>query len=451
MKKKIGIKMTVWQLLALGYLGVILIGSGLLCIPAATASGTTTYINALLTATSNVCVTGLTPYDPGTHWSVLGQLIMLVLIQLGGLGFMTFVSLAANAMGKKIGLFANKALMADAGGSNFVELGKTIRRIVKGTFLFEGVGALLLAIRFVQDFGWGKGLYFAVFHSISAFCNAGFDLLGGYYGEFSSLSHYATDPLVSLTVCALIILGGLGFCVWSDVLDTKFNWKKFRLHTKIVLGGTISLLVVSTALYFVFERNTQHMQQYNTAQQVMIAFFNATTTRTAGYSVVAWDKMSSSAYLLSLILMLIGGCSASTAGGVKVNTVVIIILGIVAAFRGKSDVNAGKRRVPQALVSQAMAILVSCVILVLISTLAICAIEPDTVTINAVLFETCSALGTVGLSMSLTPNLTVASKLIVIFLMYAGRVGILTIGLAFAEKRSVANVRKPLDNTLLIG
>ncbi len=451
MKKKLTLKFTVWQLLALGYLGVILLGSALLSIPASTADGTTSYINALFTATSATCVTGVVPYDTGTHWSLGGQIVILVLIQTGGLGFMTFVSVAANMLGKKMGLFGSKALMLASGESSFVDLRKTIRRIVRGTALVEGVGTVLLSIRFIGDFGFWRGVYFALFHSVSAFCNAGFDLLGSEYGEFCSLSHYVSDPIVSLTICVLIIIGGLGFCVWSDVIDTKFKWKKFRLHTKIVLSVNAVLLAVSTALFWLFERNTAQLQNYSAANQIMIAFFNATTTRTAGFNTVDFGKMSDSGYLLSVMLMFVGGSSASTAGGVKINTCAIIIMGMFAAFRGKNDVEAGKKRIPQTLVSQALAIFVSCLFLVLTSTLIICAIEPQETSFVSILFETVSALGTVGLSMSLTPSLTLASKIIVILLMYAGRVGILTLGLAFAEKRSIANIRKPLDDTILIG
>lgn len=450
MKKRLNIKFTVWQLLALGYLGVILAGSGLLSMPSATANGTTSYINALLTATSATCVTGLIAYDTGTHWSLFGQLIILLLIQTGGLGFMTFVSVTVKMLGKKMGLFGNTALMLASGGSSFAELRTTVTRIVKGSAIVEGSGALLLSIRFIRDFGFAKGVYFAVFHSVSAFCNAGFDLLGSQYGEYCSLSHYATDPIVSVTVCLLIILGGLGFCVWSDVLDTKFNWKKFRLHTKIVLSGNAVLLLSSTILFWLFERNTEQMRQYSAASQVLIAFFNAATTRTAGFASIDFGKMSGSGYLLSVVLMFIGGSSGSTAGGIKVNTVAVIFMGMFAAFSGRSDVNAGKKRISQAMVSQALAILVSCLFLVIASTLTICAIEPDAPFLS-VLFETVSALGTVGLTISLTPTLSPASKIIIILLMYAGRVGILTIGLAFAEKRSMANIRKPVDDTVLIG
>lgn len=451
MKKKFSVKITVWQMLALGYFCVILLGSALLSIPSATANGTTSYINALFTATSATCVTGLVPYDTGTHWSVFGQIVILLLIQMGGLGFMTFVSVAANMLGKKMGLFGSKALMLSSGGASFVDLRKTISRIVKGTAIFEGAGTVLLSVRFVQDFGFGKGVYFALFHSVSAFCNAGFDLLGSQYGEFCSLTHYVSDPLVSLTVCALIIMGGLGFCVWSDVIDTKFRWKKFRLHTKIVLLVNGLLLTSSTLLFWLFERNTPQVENYSVANRLMIAFFNATTTRTAGFNVVDFGQMSGSGYLLSLMLMFVGGSSASTAGGVKINTLAIIIMGMFAAFRGKNDVEASKKRIPQALVSQALAIFVSCLFLVLTSALAICAIEPPETSTAAIMFEAFSALGTVGLSMSITPTLSVPSKIIVMILMYAGRVGILTIGLAFAEKRTIENIRKPLDDTVIIG
>lgn len=452
MKSKRSFKLSGWQLLAVGYLTVILCGSALLSLPSATADGTTTYINALFVSTSATCVTGLVPYDTGTHWTFFGQIVILALIQTGGLGFMTFVSLAVSMFGKKMGLYGRKVLMLSAGGSDLASLRHMIKRIFLGTFLFEGIGAILLSIRFIPTFGTLYGLYFAIFHSVSAFCNAGFDILGAEYGEFASLTYYAKDPLVVLTIAFLIIIGGLGFCVWSDIWDTKFRWKKFRLHTKMVLSVTASLLVVSTLLFVVFERNNVETADFTFGEKVLVAFFNATTTRTAGFNTVDMSGLSDSGYLLAVMLMFIGGSSASTAGGVKTNTMAVIVMGMFAAFRGKKDIEAGKRRIDHALLGQALAIFVSCLFLVIVATLAICAIEMDSVApFKAVLFETVSALGTVGLSMSLTTKLGSISKLILILLMYAGRVGILTLALAFGENRSVSNIRKPLDDTILVG
>lgn len=451
MKLKRKIKFTVWQLLALGYLAIILLGSVLLVLPFSAKSGQTSYLNALFVSVSATCVTGLVPFDTGTHFSTFGQVVILLLIQTGGLGFMTFVSVAVSMFGKKMGLYGKKALMLSAGENNLNSLKYLIRRILIGTLIFETFGAALLSIRFISDFG-AIGIWYAVFHSVSAFCNAGFDVLGRQFGPYASLTHYAGDPLVVLTISFLIILGGLGFVVWSDVIDTKFRWRKFRLHTKIVLLVNAVLLVASTLLFLLFERNSAQCQNFSFGEKLLTAFFNATTTRTAGFNTVDMGGLSDSGKALAIMLMFVGGSSGSTAGGVKINTCAVIIMGMWAAFRGRKDVNIGRKRIDPAQISQALAVFVSCMFLVLIATLTICTIENDTTApFVTVLFETVSALGTVGLSMSLTPTLSVASKIILMLLMYAGRVGILTIALAFAERKDMADVKCPVDDTVLIG
>ena len=303
MRKGKKIRLSEWQLLALGFMTVILLGSALLCLPWATAEGETPYIDALFVATSATCVTGLIPCDTGTHWTVFGQVVILLLIQTGGLGFMTFVSLAVSMFGKKMGLYGKTVLLAASGGSDFASLKYMIKRIVLGTALFEGIGAALLSIRFIRDFGVGRGIYYAVFHSVSAFCNAGFDVLGGEFGKYCSLTHYATDPIVSLTICGLIIIGGLGFCVWSDVWDCKFRWKKLRLHSKIVLSVTGGLLLVSTILFLIFERNNVETADYTFGGKLLVAIFNATTPRTAGFNTIDMTGLSDSGYLLTVMLM----------------------------------------------------------------------------------------------------------------------------------------------------
>ncbi len=454
MIRKYKIKLTAWQYLSLGYFIVIFIGTALLCLPFATKNGeSTTFINALFTSTSATCVTGLVPYDTNTHWTTFGQIVIMLLIQTGGLGFMTFVTLIFQAFGKNLGLRQRKILMLSAGEEKPSDLKRLFRRLLIGTFVFEGVGAMLLSVRFIGDFGVGKGIYYAIWHSVSAFCNAGFDLMGGVLGQgqFVSFTYYATDPLVSLTLAALIIVGGLGFCVWDDVLIAKGNAKKFCLHTKIVLAVTTILLILSTLLYLLFDYNNAYYADYTFGEKLLISFFNATTPRTAGFNTVDFSKLSDSSYLLTLILMFIGGSSASTAGGVKITTFFVIVMGMFAVFRNKSDIEIGRRRVSGALLRQSLAIFVSCLFIVTTATIAICAIEAANpqATLQAVLFETVSAMGTVGLSLSLTPTLSVTSKIILIILMYAGRVGILTIGLTFGEKKELAEVKKPIENILI--
>ncbi len=447
-KKKI--KLTAWQFLAIGYLTVIFVGSLLLSLPFATAEGkSTNYLNALFTSTSATCVTGLVPYDTGSHWSVFGQVVILCLIQTGGLGFMTFVTILFNLIGKNMGVYNQKILMLSAGEENRDSLKRLFRRLLIGTAIFELSGAAILSVRFIKDFGLGRGIYYAVWHSVSAFCNAGFDLLGGEFGAFCSLTRYLSDPLVSLTIAALILIGGLGFCVWDDVLECKFNPKKFRLHTKVALVLT-ALLVFLPTLFFFFLENTA-FEGLSTGERWLAAIFAAVTPRTAGFNTVDLNALSDGSYLMTIILMFIGGNSASTAGGIKVTTFAVIVMGILSVFRGKQDIEMGNRRIRSALLRQAMAIFVSCLFLIMLSTLLICVIEEENAvaTLQRVLFEVTSALGTVGLSMSLTPTLSAASKIILILLMYAGRVGILTIALAFGESGERAEVKKPVENILI--
>ena len=447
--------MTAWQFLSLGYLIVIITGAILLRLPIATKAGeSTSFINALFTSTSATCVTGLITYDTNTHWSYFGQGVILSLIQLGGLGFMTFVTVVINMFSKHISLSKQKIFMITAGEEKRAAFRRLLRRILLGTLLFEGLGAAILSIRFIGDFGVGKGIYYGIWHSVSAFCNAGFDLIGGVFGNatFASLTHYATDPLVSLTICALILIGGLGFCVWDDLLENKFRLKKCRLHTKVVLKVTAILIIIPTFLFLLFEWQNPDFGTSSFGNKVLIALFNAISPRTAGFNTVNLSNLTDSSYFLTLILMFIGGSSGSTAGGIKITTLFIIVMGMFSAFRGKEDIEVGKRRVHHSLLTQALAIFVSCLFIVITATLLICAFERtnEAASLQAVLYETFSAMGTVGLTLGITPTLGAASKIVLICLMYAGRVGILTLGLAFGEKKTAAKIKKPVD-TLLIG
>ncbi len=446
-KKK---KISIWQTLALGYLAVIIIGSVLLILPFATREGESTdYVGALFTATSATCVTGLTPYATGVHWTLYGQIIILLLIQLGGLGFMTFVSSIIMLLGRGMGIGSRRALMTSAGGEKFSDIRGLVKRILIGSAIFETLGTIVLCTRFVPDFGWGQGIYYAVFHSVSAFCNAGFDLLAT--EGSASLVMYATDPVVSLTICFLIIIGGLGFCVWGDVLNCRFRFKKFQLNTKVVLVTSGILVFVPTFMYLGFEWNNVSYEGYNFWQKLLLSFFNSVSPRTAGFFTTDPETLSDSGYILTVILMFIGGSSGSTAGGLKVGTFAVIVMGMLGVFRGVRDINIGKKRIEYSVLSQALAIFAACLIFIFIASLSICAIEhSDAANFQTVLYECVSALGTVGLSMNLTPKLTVASLIILIILMYAGRVGILTLALALAKKHKDPDMRYPVD-TLLIG
>ena len=421
--------MSVWQYLALGYLLVILVGSLLLVLPFASREGGTSYLDALFTSTSATCVTGLIVFDTAVHWTVFGQVVILLLIQTGGLGFSTFVTVLFMMLRRgALGVYEKRTIMQTFGGNRLAGAGKLILRVVVGAVAMEAAGAFLLMIRFVPQFG-GKGVYFAVFHAVSAFCNAGFDLFGSAGAEFVSLSAYATDPLVSLVVPALIILGGLGFCVWGDIIDCRFRVKKFQFYTKFVLLVNSLLIAISTALFLVFERNNANYADYHFGQKLLCSFFNATTTRTAGFAATDFATFSESGYLLSVVLMFIGGSPAGTAGGVKTVTIVMLIASMLANIKGKKDVTVMNRKIADETIRRCVAIVTFSFSVLVVLTIALLAVQRsgflDT------LYEMTSAIATVGLSRGLTGALYPAGKLIVALTMYLGRIGPITLALVF--------------------
>ncbi len=448
---KIKNRMNVWSYLVLGYFLVVMTGSVLLVLPFASREGGTSYIDALFTATSAACVTGLVPFETNIHWSLFGQIVILLLIQLGGLGFMTFVSVLLLMVKRGLGQYERRAVLQSVGGSRLTGINTLVRRILVGTFIFEFLGAAALSIRFIPDFGVGQGIYYAVFHAVSAFCNAGFDLMGGTVAGTGSLTYYVRDPLVTLTLCVLIIVGGFGFCVWGDIADCRGNLKKTHFYTKVILIVNFSLVVGGTLLFLLFERNNPSYADFNFGEKLLASLFNSTTARTAGFYTTDPITLSDSGYMLMLVLMFIGGCSGSTAGGIKVGTITVIITGMVSAFRGSRDINLGKRRIDAKLLFQALAIFAAYLFMVLVSTMIICAVEPDHSNSMAMaLFECVSALGTVGLSMGYTATLGVASKIILVVLMFAGRVGILTLAFALSKRKPSADIRRPVE-TFYIG
>ena len=452
MKFKVKRRMSVWRYLALGYLLLILFGSFLLVLPFAKQSGEwgtfADYVDGLFVATSATCVTGLTPVVTAEHWTTFGHVVIICLIQIGGLGFTTLVSILFMAIGgKSFGLYERTAMVQSVGESKLTGVKKLVKRILLGTLIFETAGALLLMIRFIPDYG-AVGIWYGVFHSISAFCNAGFDIIGPV-----SLVDYARDPLVSLVICFLIIIGGLGFCVWGNITDCKGNPRKFSFYTRIALIGTAVLLTVGTALFMVFEWNNVSYVGFNFGDKLLCSFFNATTARTAGYFTTDPATLSNSGTLLMIILMFIGACSGSTGGGVKVSTFTVILVGMFSVMRGKKDITIGKRRIDQSTLSQALAVFVAYLCLTITATLLINAIEPDAVaSFSAVMFETVSAIGTVGLTQALTAKISIVSEFILIVLMYLGRVGILTFAFALKRRKKgeTAAVRRPVD-TVFIG
>lgn len=445
MKKK-RFRLTPARLISLGFILVILFGTGLLMLPFASKGESAGFLDALFTATSATCVTGLVVRDTFTGWSAFGQAVILFLIQLGGLGFMTVITMIAFALGKHLGLYNRKILMQSAGNMSLSGIGGLIRRIIPFTFLFELAGAALLAVRFVPKFGWGRGIWFSVFHSISAFCNAGFDLMGA-DAPYSSLTAFRTDPLVTLTVSLLVVIGGLGFLVWRDLSQNKLHWSKYQLHTKLVVATTAVLLIGGWLLFLVLESRAS-LEGLSFGDKLLAAFFEAVTPRTAGFNTVDLNAMSEGGNVLTNVLMLIGGSPGSTAGGVKTTTIAVLLLSTLASARGRTRVTVFRYSIDRDMIRQACSIVCLYLLMAIAAVIAVCAFDP--VGVKEAMFEVNSAIATVGLSLGITPTLSAASRVVLILLMYAGRIGVLTFILVFSERKTEPPVDRP-NGKLLIG
>ncbi len=439
--------LTYARLIAIVFALIIFLGAVLLTLPIASKSGTwTPFINTLFTATSSNCVTGLVTYDTYSHWSLFGQIVILLLIQIGGLGFMSLATIFAFIMKRRIGL-NNRMLLQEAAGS--FKLGGVVRltkHILLGTLIFEGVGAILLAFRFCPKMGLWEGLYNAVFHSISAFCNAGFDLMGK-YKQFSSLTTFSNDPYVCLIIASLIVIGGLGFLVWEDIYVHKWHFDRYMLHTKIVLFVTNFLIIGGTILVFISESNDS-MTNMNLIDRIVNSVFQSITPRTAGFNSVDMSMVSDFTIFLTIILMIIGGSSASTAGGIKTTTTFIIFASTLSTLKNKSDISAFKRRFEEGTFKKACAIVVIYISFA-ISGIALISLFQD-FPLKDVTFEVFSAIGTVGISLGITQELSLFSKVIIIILMYFGRVGVLSIIFAFIKTTKPVPIQYPQEK-LMIG
>lgn len=435
------------QIIAIGYLLVILVGTLILMLPVSARPGETTkFFDALFTATSATCVTGLVVVDTATHWSIFGQCIILLMIQIGGMGFMTMGVMFAMLMKKTISLKVRGLLQESV---NSIQLGgvvKLARMIIKGTILVEGLGAIALLFVFVPEFGIIKGIYFSIFHSVSAFCNAGFDLMGNVTGEYSSFVGYAGNAWLNITLMALITVGGIGFFVWNDILKNKINIKKYTLHTKITLSATVLILVVSAVLFFVFERNGL-MKGMGVKETILASLFSSVTPRTAGFNTIDTGALSGSSKLLTMVLMFIGGSPGSTAGGVKTVTFTVLVVYVWSNLRNETGCNIFGRRLPDEAIKKACNVFALNLFLAVAAIIAISYIQP--IKMDELLFEVFSAIGTVGMSTGVTRELTTASRLIIVLLMYCGRIGSMSFALSFTERKSVAPVKLPEENVLI--
>ncbi|HIT64588.1 MAG TPA: Trk family potassium uptake protein [Candidatus Ventrimonas merdavium] len=440
-------RLTQTQFIAYGFIGMILLGSLLLMLPISSRDGTVTpFLNCLFTATSASCVTGLVMYDTWLHWTVFGQLVILALIQIGGLGFVTIGVFLAMVLRRRIGL-KERGLMQES--VNALQIGGMVtlaKKIILGTALFEGAGAVLLAIRFIPEFGVLKGIYFGIFHSVSAFCNGGFDLLGS-QGAYSSLVNYYDDWLVNLVIMGLIVVGGIGFVVWDDVSRKGLHFRRYKLHTKLVLLMTLILISLPALLFYLIERDALFAGM-SPSGKFLSSLFNSVTARTAGFNTTDTAGLTDASKLLTSILMMIGGSPGSTAGGIKTTTIAVLFLYVKASVQRSYGVNVFGRRLDEDAIKRASAFAVLNVSLVLAVTVYIMAVQG--LPMADVLFESCSAMGTVGMTTGITRDLSPVSRFLIICLMYSGRVGGLSFALSFTEKKRIAPVRQP-EEQIMIG
>lgn len=430
------------QLIALGFFLLIMCGALLLMLPISSRDGTwTPFMTALFTATSASCVTGLILVDTYTHWSTFGQIVLICLIQIGGLGFITIGTAVSLILRRKIGLKQRGWIKESF---NILDIGgvvRLIRLVLKGTLLFEGIGALLLFTRFYPRMGLARGIYYAIFHSISAFCNAGFDLMG-YYEPYSSFTSYYDDPVVSFTLCALILIGGIGFIVWSDIAQHKWHFRKYALQTKMVLTVSAVLVFGGALLFYIIEGNRLYADMDLTGK-ICSSFFSAVTPRTAGFNTTDTGALSEGGKLLSIILMFIGGGSGSTAGGVKMATIFVLLLHLRSTLQRTTGTNIYGRRIEDSTITKASALLCTYLFCGIAATLVICSMQ--NFAIGDVLFEVTSAICTVGMTTGITGQLNLASQIIIAFLMYIGRLGSLSFALSFTDHKKPTQVMQPVE------
>lgn len=424
------------EIIALGFAIVILVGTFLLLLPV--SSDHTDFLDALFTATSATCVTGLVVYDTATHWTLFGQIVILLLIQIGGLGFITIGVFLATYLKKKISL-RQRGLIEESVNSLKLAGGvKLVKHIIKGTFLFEGIGAIILSLVFIEDFGLLKGIYLGIFHAISAFCNAGFDILGTVDNAFPSLTGYSGNILINVVIMLLIITGGIGFLTWDDIYRNKMNFKRYRMQSKIILMTTVCLIIFPAVFFFACD-----LKNLPAGERLLAAMFQSVTTRTAGFNTIDISEMSEASKAVMILLMLIGGSPGSTAGGMKTTTFTVLILNAIATFRSQENAGAFGRRLEYHVIKNAATIAMLYFTLFFCGGVAISVYEG--LPLLDCLYEAASAVGTVGLTLGVTPGLHVFSQVVLIILMYLGRVGGLTLIYAVLSGRNKGNAKLPLE------
>lgn len=434
-------KISTFQIIIAGFAGLAFLGALLLMLPVSSADGSVTpFANALFTAVSAVCVTGLSVYDTASHWSYFGQAVLLILIQTGGMGVMTVAVFFVRIMGKKVSLKQRSTLQDALSVPHVGGIVKLAGFIVRCTIVIELLGAALLAPVFCRDFG-AKGIWMAIFHSVSAFCNAGFDLMGN-REAFSSMTTYAAQPLVTITLMCLIVTGGIGFLTWDDVRTHKWRLKKYRTQSKVILVTSAVLIAVPAVLFFLFE-----YASLPTGERLLAALFQSITSRTAGFNTMDLNSLSEAGQAIFIIWMLIGGAPGSTAGGMKITTLAVLCATALASFRRDEEVHFFGRRIDDETVKNAVTILLMYLALFLGGGILLCMLEGEPML--TCLFETASAVGTVGVTLGITPGLRLASKILIMVLMFFGRVGGLT--LMYAALKQDRNVSKLPRDHITVG
>lgn len=443
-------RLSTTHIIMLSFLAAILVGSLLLALPVSSADGKgVPYIDALFTATTATCVTGLVTVTTASAWSVFGQAVILLLIQIGGLGIITVMSGLMILINRRMGI-GDRLLIQDAFNLNTMSgLGEFIKKVLLGTFIIEGAGALLYMPVFVSDFG-ARGIWISVFNSVSAFCNAGMDIIGE-----NSLYDYATNPLVNLTTSALIILGGIGYIVWWDVIrvfgmEGKHRLRRLTLHSKIALSVSLLLVLAGGVFIFAFEyNNPATIGSLSLFDKIQVSLFQSVTTRTAGFAGIPQQNLTDPSAIVSILLMFIGGSPVGTAGGIKTVTLAVLIASAVANVTGKNDVTLFNRTVSKQAVSKASAVCTTSFAILFISTLFLAAVTDAP--FMDILYETASATATVGLTRGLTPYLSIAGKIIIIFNMYLGRVGPISLALALNGNKKTTNAVKNPTEDISVG
>ena len=431
-------RLSSFQIIILGFAGVILLGALLLMLPiSATARCVTPFHEALFTATSAVCVTGLVVQDTGSYWSAFGQAVILTLIQIGGLGVVTVAASFALLSGRRISLM-QRSIMQDAISAPKVGgIVRLTRFILRGTFLIELIGALAMLPVFCRDYGW-RGIWMAVFHSISAFCNAGFDILGTNNNLYPSLTGYVQNPVINITIMLLIITGGIGFLTWDDICENKLHFHRYRMQSKVIVIVTLVLIVLPALFFFFADFGALPL-----GERIQAALFQSVTPRTAGFNTVDLSAMSGASLGVMILLMLIGGSPGSTAGGMKTTTLAVLLANAAATFRRRDSAQFFGRRLDCGAVKTAATILTMYLVLFFGGGVFISIYE--NLPLSSCLYEAASAVGTVGLTLGITPQLHIPSQMVLIALMYLGRVGGLTLIYAALSGKKTSNAKLPLE------